>query len=179
MKTTVSIDFDKICSQSEASGQTEAIARNLFSLSSLFQKNNEFRELLTHKRLDAKEKLALVKELPGLMPSPLFDTVFELLIQSNQITSLSGVSDKINTCLSEAHRTLLVHVETAIDLSPSFETGLIEQLKLIFNQKIILTTSVNPELIAGIVVKLPGGKVYDYSYDRLLSNVNHYLRERN
>jgi len=179
MTVAIQLDFDAICDQAQRNGESEALAENLFSLALLFQKNEEVRSLLTHKNLSPKEKVTIIKEIPGLKSSPIFDEVLFLLLENNKINTLQIVYDKISSLLNEKQNKMVVHVETAIPLSTEFSKKISDQLSDIFKKQIILKAFVNTDLIAGISVKLPGGKVYDYSYERLLSDFKHYLRERN
>ena len=179
MSTAVQLDLEVICDTAQKNGQSEALAENLFLLALLLQKNYDVRSLLTHKSLSPAEKISIIKESPGFKSSPIFDEILYLLLKNNQIKTLPNVYEKISTILNEKQNQMLVHVETAIPLTEDFSNKISNQLADIFKKQIILKAFVNTELVAGILVKLPGGKVYDYSYERLLSDFKHYLRERN
>lgn len=179
MTTRVELDLEKICDQAQKNNETEALLENLFSLTLLAQKNYEIRSLLTHKQLSTEEKITLLKDVPGFKSSSVFNTVVSLILETNNFKSLQTIFDRISNIINEKQNCIVVHIETAVPLSSEFSEKISAQFSEIFKKQIILKAFVNQNLVAGIVVTLPGGSVYDYSYKRLLSDFKHYVRERN
>lgn len=179
MSKILELDLEKACDQAQKNNEVEALIENFFSLALLYQKNFEIRSLLNHKQLTIEEKLSILKEVPGFKTSQVFEDVLEAIIENNHTKSIQNIYEKISVLLSEKQNQIVLHVETAVPLTQEFTQTLSAQFATIFKKQIILKAFVNPELIAGIVVKLPGGQEFDYSYERLLSDFKHYLRERN
>ena len=179
MTTSVQLDYARICDQAQKTGETEALVENVFLLSLLLQKNYDAQQLLSHKQLSTQEKVEFINQLPGIKPSQVFKEVLTILIENKLLKSAQNLFEKISEILNETQNKVLVQLETAIPLSAEFENKIKKEISDATQKDIILKTFINEDVIAGVTVKFPGGKVYDFSYQRLLSDFKHYLREKN
>ena len=164
----------------------EVYGRSLYEVASEHDKTDEIREQLGQiaDALDANHDLAtyffspyfstqekedgLGKVLDGA--DDIIINFLELLIEKHRMPVIFRIRRHYDTLWEQDHHILPVQIATAIALDESVTEQLGEQIAKSTGQKIELTTSVDPDILGGIVLRV-GNSILDASIRNRLENL--------
>lgn len=132
----------------------------IFSAS--LMKDEAFNQYIRQPSMTQSDKLdALVKISNDSFPTD-YKNFLAQLAENDRLALLPAIADEFDVLKSQAQQELKAEVESAFELSPA-EIALLEAgLEKRFGQKVQLTSSVNAELIAGVVIRV-GDQIIDDS----------------
>ena len=138
---------------------SEAVAKDMFALTGLMQENNELQTVLENPILSAPKKEAVLKTLfSGACPQTL--RLFKLLTENNRLALLAAISEQYLN--SQTKGEIQALVTTAVPISPSLESLVLEKAKGLTKDKVQLENKVDPVIIGGFILQI-GDIQYDAS----------------
>jgi F-type H+-transporting ATPase subunit delta len=119
-------------------------------------------ELFASELVSEGEKLAVVDRVFGGRASALLVNVLKVLTKHGRLGMIRDIIAAARKLWETRSGRLPVYLETANPLSPELEQELLASLTKVLGADPIVSASINPELIAGFVIRV-GDRVYDGS----------------
>jgi F-type H+-transporting ATPase subunit delta len=119
-------------------------------------------ELFASELVSEGEKLALIDRVFGGRASTLLLNVLKVLNEHGRLGMVRDVIAAARKLWETRSGRLPVHLETANPLSPELEQELLASLTKVLGADPIVSASINPDLIAGFVIRV-GDRVFDGS----------------
>jgi ATP synthase F1 delta subunit len=143
--------------------QVPEIVVKLETVSTLMQKEKQFRNMLTSPSFKDEERVGVISYLCEKMNLPEEVKKFlSFLSIEGVLVGLGEIVRYINALYLEAKRKVKGVVTSAIELPDSIKQKIIESLKVITGRDVELQYEIDPELIGGVRVKI-GSTMYDLS----------------
>ena len=99
------------------------------------------------------KKEVMTKLLNGKVDEVLVNFI-KLLIDKDRFSALEEISEIFDSMVAEINNVKKVNVVSAIELNEGLRGRLVEKLSSKLNKKVELVTEVNPEIIAGLIIKI-------------------------
>jgi len=158
----------------EESGKLERVEKELAEAKRLSEKHPEISHLLMNTTISLEEKEDFIeKVLPGSFLS-LTLNFLKVLTKKKRFQELAVIQEKFYGLYEEKKGIQKVHVETAVPLNETLQEKLKRVLGKRFGRKIRLESSVNPEIIGGLILDF-GGSQIDGSYRSALLELKQKL----
>ncbi len=175
----VEIDFEKLYELASSRNEVDTLEHNIFALYLLFRHSYETRTLLMNTRISNNEKLDIIKDLPCFTsPNSTFFELLELLLENDMGNKMYYINENFSKVVSSKLNRILVQLFSAVPIPDSIESVINERLSKSLNKKVNLKNFVDPSLIGGMIIKLPDGKIYNFSYSKALSDIKFTLMEK-
>jgi len=145
--------------------QLDAVEKDLKEIGSLCKKKGKFLDFLLNPSLKRSEKKNLfTSALNGTKASKLTTNLLGLLAENGRLNKLNGISNSFATIMAAHRGEIECEVITAKPLDKAMQTELEAALKSFVKsgQSIKIKTSVDPEIMGGMVVSI-GDKFVDMS----------------
>ena len=154
-----------------------AVLEELARLSRMICSDPVMKAALRNPLAGAEQKKSLVRKSLGPGPgehSKMLFNFLDLLISKKRIDLVQLIVTKFEQALEESKGTMKAYVKSASALDESSKKQIEEKLTRLFKKKIFIETSVNPELLAGAVVRA-GDAVIDNSLRSQLKNMKNLI----
>ncbi|GAX89607.1 F0F1 ATP synthase subunit delta [Effusibacillus lacus] len=135
----------------------------------------ELKRILQHPAISADVKKRQVNELFGKAISRTALNLLNLLLDRRREDHLEFIYEEYVRLANEHRGQVKAHVETAVPMSENDLNELGEKLGAACGKKLDITSSVNPELIAGVRLQV-GGRVIDASIKGQLDRFSQNLK---
>lgn len=156
-------------------GNYEKYWEELDTFTSLFQREDELREILLNPALGLLGRQAIIKEIGKRLGLSLITTNFlHILVDKNRMRYLPDITSIYQELVDEAAGRARVLLVTAYDLSKDKLEELTQGLEELVGKKVIMEVERNPSLVGGVVAKI-GGMVYDGSVKTQLERLKETL----
>ncbi len=179
MKKPVNIDFERMFTLAQQNKEVESLENNLFKLYQLQSKSYELRRMLQNEKMPDADKVKAICNFPGFMPSSLFEELLALTLKHNMADRIYYLDEGFHKILDVKLNRVTIQIMSAVELSDSILNEIKLKLEKMLTKTVVLRPSIDPNLLAGILLKLPDGKIFDFSYNRLLDNLKYFVMERN
>ena len=147
----------------ERAGNTEAVLEELEALlSEVFQQLPKLESTLTSPRVGQAEKLRLLELAIGSRVSRSLLDFLKVLARRGRLDCLRAISRAARQQLNEIRGRVEVTLVTAEPLGEDSTRQAAERLQTALGQEIDLSTSVDPDLIGGAIVRV-GDTIFDGS----------------
>ena len=147
----------------ERAGNTEAVLEELEALlSEVFQQLPKLESTLTSPRVGQAEKLRLLELAIGSRVSRSLLDFLKVLARRGRLDCLRAISRAARQQLNEIRGRVEVTLVTAEPLGEDSKRQAAERLQTALGQQIDLSTSVDPDLIGGAIVRV-GDTIFDGS----------------
>jgi F-type H+-transporting ATPase subunit delta len=147
----------------EKIGQADVVVEELEALvSDVLNKLPQLDEVLKTPKLTPEERLPILDKAFAGRLSPTLLTFLKVVSRHGRLDCLRAIARAARKQLNTARGRIEVIVETAHPLSNPLQARLIARLTELLGRQVILTTSVNEDLLGGLVVRV-GDTVYDAS----------------
>jgi F-type H+-transporting ATPase subunit delta len=147
----------------EKAGQADQVVGELESIvSDVLNKLPKLDAVMKTPRLTHEERLPILDRAFGGRVSATTLTFLKVVSRHGRLDCLRAIARAARKQLNAARGLVEVHVETAFPLSDHTRERVIGRLRELLKRDVVLTTSVNDELIGGLVVRV-GDTVYDAS----------------
>lgn len=153
---------DALFSVAQERNAVEGVESELAAVTTALRENPQLVQMLQHPAVATSVKKQRVNELFGKAVSPIVLNFLNLLVDSRRQNELPAIYESYLERANETRGQAKAHVETAIALSEQQIQDLGEKLGAAFGRKLQLTTSVNPDLIAGARIQV-GDRLVDAS----------------
>ncbi|MCH2400142.1 MAG: ATP synthase F1 subunit delta [Pirellulales bacterium] len=147
----------------ERAGNTEAVLEELEALlSEVFQRLPKLESALTSPRVGQEEKLRLLELAIGSRVSQSLLDFLKVLARRGRLDCLRAITRAARQQLNEIRGRVEVTLVTAEPLGEDSTRQAAERLQTALGQEIDLSTSVDPDLIGGAIVRV-GDTIFDGS----------------
>ena len=147
----------------ERAGNTEAVLEELEALlSEVFQRLPKLETALTSPRVGQEEKLRLLELAIGSRVSQSLLDFLKVLARRGRLDCLRAITRAARQQLNEIRGRVEVTLVTAEPLGEDSTRQAAERLQTALGQEIDLSTSVDPDLIGGAIVRV-GDTIFDGS----------------
>jgi F-type H+-transporting ATPase subunit delta len=176
--TLLDIDYSKLYSLASQRNETSELTQNMYFLDQLLSKNYDVRYLLTVTDISSERRIRTLLEIEGFLPCKTFEDLVALILEHRQIVSFHAVYDRYVSDLVANHDFSIVEAILPVQVSTSFLDEITVMLHKALGKKVILKTRVDETLVGGIVLRLPNGKIFDYSYKKQMCDFKSYVMEK-
>lgn len=172
------IDYSKLYSLASQRSETSELTQNMYFLDQLLSENYDVRYLLSFGDFSVEQRIRTLLEIPGFCSSETFEELLALILVHRQIVSFHIVYERFISDLVTHHDFSLVEAVLPVSVSPSFLEEIAATLQGVIGKKVILKTRVDETLVGGVVLRLPDGKIFDYSYKKQMCDFKSYVMEK-
>ena len=158
-------------------GNQELVTNQLKEFSALMNGEEELAKALTNPTISPARKLNIFEELQKDLQ--LDTTAYNflcLLIKKGRVDHLETMCEVLDDLERERKGILAVEISTAKELNNNEENDLRQKLESSTGKKVELKTTVDPQLLGGLVARI-GSTVYDGSLDHQLALIQQRLGE--
>lgn len=160
------------------SGDTAAVLSEAQSfITDVLDPNPQFERLLSSPATSLDEKLNWIEKVVAPKGSPLFTNTLRVLAKHDRLDIVRSVVDTFGREIEDRSGRKRVKVTSAVPLSEAALSELRAYLTRTLSADPILETSVDPDLLGGIIVRV-GDTVYDGSVRIRLKQMRAIVRER-
>lgn len=178
MSDPIELNYKKLFDLAQTRNEVDALEHNIFSLYLIYRNSLELRRLMLHQRLSNTEKIEMIKSFNCFRPSTLFFELLKLLLEHEMPDKLYSVHEGFSKIVSQKLNRIMVQVYSVIPLSDPIREKITQRLEVILKKTILLKNTVDATLIGGIIIKLPDGKIYNFSLNKALSDIKYSLTEK-
>ena len=158
-------------------GDQEKVAIDLKDFSVLMKREEELARALSNPTIPPARKLSIFKEVQNsLQMNKTAYNFLRVLIRKGRIDHLDMMCEELDGLERERKGILAVEISTAKELNDNEENDLRQKLESSTGKKVELKTSVDPQLLGGLVARI-GSTVYDGSLDHQLALIQQRLGE--
>ncbi|MEE9199289.1 MAG: ATP synthase F1 subunit delta [Dehalococcoidia bacterium] len=156
-------------------GELERWQEDLDTLSSVLE-DAQFRAVMVSPRVRLDDKLELLRKQLSKV-NPLTINLACLLVSKGRVAIAQGIAEEYRRMLN-AHRGLeTVEITTAVPLGARERQHISQRLSRATDKEIVLSASVGPEIIGGLVIKI-GDQLIDGSTRSKLNEMRKALAEQ-
>jgi F-type H+-transporting ATPase subunit delta len=150
-------------SLAQANNLTETFGEEVKSLLSLLEGSPELSAFLENPVIKADDKKAVLQRVLSQETNNFFSNFLMLLVDRRRIFFLKAICEQYLALLRELNNTVLAEVVSAKELNEQQKEAVAEKVKTLTSARTVeLKTSINPELIGGVIIKV-GSQVFDAS----------------
>lgn len=151
--------FDLGIETSSLSGLVQDIRR----VAVAYETSPEMRVLLDNPLVPEGQRLAAIAELGSALGlSPLARNAVGLLARRRRLAALPGIAAQLARMEDERAGVVRAFVTSAVPLADTYVDRLQRKLEALTGKRVVLVRNVDPELLAGVIVRL-GDRVIDGS----------------
>lgn len=177
--SVLDLDYHKLYSRAGQRNETVALTQDMYFLDQLLALSYDVRYLLTASPLSSEDRIKALMEIPGFQKSETFQELLFLLIQKKQIVAFAAIYNHYVTHLVDHHGFAIVEAVLPVsNMSGSFMDEISSTLQRAIGKKVVLKTRVDETLIGGVILRLPNGKIFDYSYRKRMRDFKSYVMEK-
>lgn len=156
-------------------GKLDEVWEELSRFSNLLESEETLKYIFFNPSIAPVHKSLVLEEISErIRLSPLTVNFLNLLLRKGRLENLSDIIEQYRVLWDEILNRATAEVQSATPLSEETKVRLREKLSQVTGKDIILKTSVNPELLGGIVTKI-GSLVFDGSVRTQLDRVREKL----
>ncbi len=156
----------------------DRIDSELATFSELFTTRPDLAKVLLNPAVPAPRKRSAVAEVVKVtQPHAIVGKLVVLLAERDRLAILPDLVASYRDRVLEHRKVVRAEVTTALPLSAERETAIRQSLTKATGRTVNLTSSVNPDIVGGMIAKI-GGTVYDASITTQLKKMRQQLVER-
>ncbi|MBI3292088.1 MAG: ATP synthase F1 subunit delta [Elusimicrobia bacterium] len=146
----------------QATGQLDDVWGDLETLGRRFRQEGRLWRILQHPLLSLGQKQVILRSLGDQPLHPLVEKLVLLLIRKKRVTLFPVIVGQVEEGGKTVEGKIRARVKTATPLRSHMQRQLETVLAQIFHCSVLIETTLDPELLAGVVVRV-GDQVMDYS----------------
>lgn len=152
-------------------GEAREVQEELKTWESLFQSNENLREVFRNPTIALDQKRAVLNKLiERARPRPTTVNFLKVLLQNQRLTDLDAINRKLAEVLDVRAGLLAATVTTARSVPADAQQKLHVTLSTLTGSKVRVDFATDPELIGGLVTRI-GSTVYDGSVRNHLQQI--------
>lgn len=152
-----------LMSVAQSNNLTDRFGEDIRSLLELLDNSPELRECLSNPVFSEANKKEILQRILGEDTHPYLQNFVKLLVDKRRVAFLKAVGEQYLAQLRQLTNTVLAEVISAAELNDSQRQAVIDKVKGITQaQSVELRSSVNPDLIGGVIIKV-GSQIFDAS----------------
>jgi len=151
-------------------GQPSAAADRLAAFAELYENAQELRDVLDNPLVQLDARSAIVTEIAERMGiGGMVLQALQLITRKRRLRALPAIARHLQRHVDDDAKVVRAHATTAVEPKPGYLDRLRAELEKATGAKVVLTHSVDPSLIGGVVTAI-GDRVIDGSLrSRLMS----------
>lgn len=158
--------------------QQQSLVEELQSLvSEVLARNPRIEEVFRSELISEEEKLAMIDRIFGGRASNTTVTLLKVMARHKRLGLIRDVARVAGKLWQTRAGRVPVQLETANQLDPALEREILTAFAHVLRADPIVTHRVNPDLIAGFVIRV-GDRVYDASIRTRLEQMRHGMINR-
>lgn len=152
----------------------ENIAKDVLAemrmLRNCFKEQPEFVKLLSNMALQKEERLSILDSTLRGQVHPYLLNFLKILCERGALSEFAGCEEAYRELYNKDHGVVEAHVTTGAALSDDQRARLIEKLRQMTNQEIVLLEKVDPKVVGGVLLEMNGQR-YDNTVRHRLESV--------
>jgi F-type H+-transporting ATPase subunit delta len=153
------------------SGNPSALVEEFRRLAEVYGQSKELEQVMGSPVVPEQARLATMIELADRVGvSPLTKSALGVMTHRRRMFALPAIAAELNRLSDETSGIVRITVVSAERLPDSYRERLIEELASMTGKKVVLDQKLDPELLAGVVVRI-GDRVIDGSARTRLSEL--------
>ena len=157
------------------SGTLTRLVEDLHALATVYQESADMPKIMNNPLIPEEARLAAVAEIVDRMGlSPLAKNAAGLITRRKRLFALPAIAAELDRLADEASGIVRATVVSAEPLSDAYAERLTQELQTMTGKRIALDRKQDPELLAGVVVRI-GDQVIDGSARAKLSEMKTQL----
>lgn len=153
-----------------AEGAVERVEDELYRVARTVESNPELSQRLTDPALDTDAKLEIIEGLLAERAHPQTVSAVKFVVESGRARQLPQILDAFVALAARSRRQAVAEVRTAVALDDEQQRRLAAAIERATGQEVSLKTTVDPEVVGGVVVRV-GDTVIDGSIARRLAEL--------
>jgi len=156
-------------------GGVTALIEDFRRLAEVYEESAELRKIMNNPLISVADRLATVNELSDRLGlTDLAKNAAGLLTRRKRMYALSGIANELDRLSDQRAGIVRATVVSAEPLSESYAEKLADELKAMTGKRIVLDQRHDPELLAGLVIRI-GDQVIDGSARTKLAELSAHL----
>jgi len=156
-------------------GGVTALIEDFRRLAEVYEESEELRKIMNNPLVSVTDRLATVNELcDRLGLTDLAKNAAGLLTRRKRMYALTGIANELDRLSDQRAGIVRATVVSAEPLSESYAEKLADELKAMTGKRIVLDQRHDPELLAGLVIRI-GDQVIDGSARTKLAELSAHL----
>lgn len=135
------------------SGEYETVREELHLVEDVLKENPTYKTLLDTPAVVCEEKLALVEEAFASLSSENVKNLLKLLTERRECHIFSSIVRQFDALVDEALGILRVEAVTAFAMTDVQKNALSEKLTKLTHKTIVLSNTINPEVLGGVLLR--------------------------
>ncbi len=165
---------DAILEIAKSKNELDKFHEDIKTVCDAYDSSEEFKNFMNHPIIPASEKKDAVKNIfDGKIAPDVLNLVY-ILVERNKFSLIDTILYCFEKGLDEAKNILRVEVISAVEVDEDLKENLKNKLENRLNKSVLLEYSINPEIIAGMILKIQD-KTIDGSMARKLENLQRKL----
>src|SRR5262245_54142053 len=153
------------------SGNVDTTLAELKTFGTAITEHADLNRALTSPGVPLGAKQNVMRELLALAPvSKLVARLLTLVVENDDINEMAHIVDAFEQRVMDFHHVVRAELTSAVPLPPDRVQAIEASLAAASGAKVVITPSVDPTLLGGVVAKL-GSRVYDGSVARHLARI--------
>jgi F-type H+-transporting ATPase subunit delta len=165
-----------LLSVAQSNGLLDRFTEEIKSLLGVLEESADLRDFIGNPVIKEDTKKAVLSRVLGDDTHPFLANFIQLLIDKRRIQFLESVGRQFLALARGLTNTALAEVSSATELNDGQRQTVIDRVKTLTGANVVeLKTTVNPDLIGGVVIKV-GSQVFDASIRGQLQRLSLSLR---
>jgi F-type H+-transporting ATPase subunit delta len=155
-------------------GALDPVAADLESVRELLRADPRFADLLAAPDVPVADKQALLGRVLNGRVGPVVQELLSLLLAKGRFGLLPAATVRYRELLEEERGIVRAKAVTAVRLTDPEKTKLVERLQKVTGKKVLMTESVDPAILGGVLVTV-GDRIIDGSVRSALRDLRESL----
>ncbi|MEG3439316.1 ATP synthase F1 subunit delta [Pannus brasiliensis CCIBt3594] len=165
-----------LLSVAQSNGLLDRFSDEIRSLLETLEQSADLRDFIANPVIKEDAKKEVLSRVLGSETHPFLANFIRLLIDKRRIQFLEPVGQQYLALARELTNTVLAEVSSATELNDSQRQTVSDKVKALTGARVVeLKTSIDPDLIGGVVIKV-GSQVFDASVRGQLRRLSLSLR---
>jgi F-type H+-transporting ATPase subunit delta len=156
-------------------GGVTALIEDFHKLAEVYEQSDELRKIMNNPLVAEADRLATVNELADRLGlTELAKNAVGLLTRRKRMSALPGIASELDRLSDQRAGIVRATVVSAEPLNEAFAQKLTDELKSMTGKRIVLDQRHDPELLAGLIIRI-GDQVIDGSARTRLAELSAHL----
>src|SRR5262245_23063841 len=157
------------------SGDVDTALAELKTLGAAITGHDDLNRALTSPGVPLGAKQNVMRELLALQPvSKVVARLLTLIVENDDVNEMERIVEAFEQRVNDFHHVVRAEITSAVPLPADRVQAIEASLAAVSGAKVVVTPSVDPALLGGVVAKL-GSRVYDGSIARHLARIRQRL----
>lgn len=150
------------------------VKNDLVTVSKTIQDNKDLKDILQHPLVKIKDKHDIMEQVFADKISPYVINLIKILLDRNRMFIFDIISDSYKMLFNKRFNIAEAEVITAIKIDEATQNNIQQKLSELLSKHVELNSKVDPEIIAGMIVKLDD-MIIDGSINGRLESIKRQL----